>query len=287
MSTMGVASGTIAVALVNVTVVQAVVQAGRVHALAAAFALPAAGMDLHGDALADAVLVHARAERRHSAHVFVTRGKHLVERFAAADHRRRAVVDDLQVCRADRHGIDAHQHLGASRPSRRLTTPLRTLSRSGWASNFSSVVLDSLAMYVIALILLALSIREISCRRLISAPFWASDQWKSIRATRTTSATTASSTGFHLRPSNFIHPNAPAWTNSCRWVLAMCSPMWASSRRWSPSPSGRLSPSGSPELSGTARGFCCPFLRPEWMVARTCRSPSSSVRPHESAAFSS
>jgi hypothetical protein len=77
-------------------------------------------MDLHGDALADAVLVHARAQRRHGAHVFMTRRKHLVERFAAADHRRRAVVDDLEVSRADRHGIDVHQHLGASRHRDRL-----------------------------------------------------------------------------------------------------------------------------------------------------------------------
>src|SRR3979409_1851123 len=98
-------------ALVYVTVVPAVVPAGGVHALAAALALPAAGMDLHGDALADAVLVHARSERRHATHVFVTRGKHLVERFAAADHRRRAVADDLEVSRADAHRIDAQQHL--------------------------------------------------------------------------------------------------------------------------------------------------------------------------------
>jgi hypothetical protein len=77
-------------------------------------------MDLHADALTDAVLVHARAQPRHGAHVFMTRGKHLVERFAAADQRRRAVVDDFQVSRADRHRIDVHQHLGASRHRDRL-----------------------------------------------------------------------------------------------------------------------------------------------------------------------
>jgi hypothetical protein len=77
-------------------------------------------MNFHGDALADAVLIHARSERRHSAHVFVPRREQLVERFTATDQRRHAVADDLQVCRADRHGIDAHQHLGA--PAAELTT---------------------------------------------------------------------------------------------------------------------------------------------------------------------
>ena len=42
-----------AVALVDVAVVEAVVVAGGVHALAAALALAAAGMDFHGHALAD------------------------------------------------------------------------------------------------------------------------------------------------------------------------------------------------------------------------------------------
>ena len=109
-----------AMALVHLAVVQAVVEAGGVHALAAALALAAAGMDLHGDALADAILVHARAERRDGAHVFVAGREVLVERLAAADHRRRTVRDDLQVGGADRHGIDAHQHLGAARHRHRL-----------------------------------------------------------------------------------------------------------------------------------------------------------------------
>jgi len=109
-----------AVALIHVAVVQAVVEASRVHALAAALALPAAGMDFHGDPLADAVLVHTWTERRHGAHIFVAGREHLIERFAAPDHRRLTMRYDFQISRADRDGIDAHQHLGAARRGDRL-----------------------------------------------------------------------------------------------------------------------------------------------------------------------
>ena len=53
-----------AVALVDVAVIEPVVVAGGVHALAAALALAAAGVDLHRDALADLVFVDAGPERR-------------------------------------------------------------------------------------------------------------------------------------------------------------------------------------------------------------------------------
>ena len=102
-----------AVALVDVAVIEPVVVARRVHALAAALALAAAGVDFDGDALADLVFVDAGAERRDRAHIFVAGGEILVERHAAQDRGRRAVIDDLQVGGADRHRIDAHQHLGA------------------------------------------------------------------------------------------------------------------------------------------------------------------------------
>ncbi len=52
-----------AVALVDVAVIEAVVVARRVHALAAALALAATGVDLHRDALADLVFIDAGAER--------------------------------------------------------------------------------------------------------------------------------------------------------------------------------------------------------------------------------
>ena len=102
-----------AVALVDVAVVEAVVVARGVHALAAALALAAAGMDLHGDALADAVLIDAGPERHDRAHIFVAGREVLVERHAAQDRCRRAMIDDFQVGRADRHRVDTHQHLGA------------------------------------------------------------------------------------------------------------------------------------------------------------------------------
>src|SRR6185437_7586979 len=52
-------------------------------------------------------------ERRDRAHIFVAGREILVERHAAQDRGRRAVIDDLQIGGADCHRIDAHQHLGA------------------------------------------------------------------------------------------------------------------------------------------------------------------------------
>ena len=109
-----------AMALVHVAVVHAVVVARRVHALAAALALAAAGVDLDRDAIADLELVDARPERDDGAHVLVARRPVLVERQAAFDQRRRAVIDHLQIGGADRDRVDAHQHLGLARHRHRL-----------------------------------------------------------------------------------------------------------------------------------------------------------------------
>src|SRR5215831_3481936 len=109
-----------AVTLVHVAVVEPVVVTGGVHALAAALALAAAGMNLDRHALADAVFVDAGPERHHGAHVFVPGGEILVVRHAAPDQRRRPVIDDLEIGRADRDRVDAHQDLGLFRHRYRL-----------------------------------------------------------------------------------------------------------------------------------------------------------------------
>ena len=107
-------------ALVDIAVIEPVVEARGVHALAAALALAAAGVDLDGDALADFVLVDAGAERDDGAHIFVAGREILVERHAALDQGRRAVIDDFKIGRADRDRVDANQHLGAFRHRHRL-----------------------------------------------------------------------------------------------------------------------------------------------------------------------
>ena len=113
-----------AVALVDVAVIEAVVVAGGVHALAATLALPAAGVNFHRDALADLVFVDARPERDHGTHVFVAGREVLVERQAALNRGRRPVIDDLEIGGADRHRVDAHQHLGLLRHRHRLVRKL-------------------------------------------------------------------------------------------------------------------------------------------------------------------
>src|SRR5262249_25011637 len=108
-------------------VVEPVVVTGGIHALAAALALAAAGMNLDRHALADAVFVDARPERHYGAHIFVPGGEVLVVRLAAPDQRRGPVIDDLEIGRADRDRVDAHQDLGLFRhryrllPQRKLT----------------------------------------------------------------------------------------------------------------------------------------------------------------------
>src|SRR3984885_10573826 len=74
----------------------AVVQARRVHALPAALALAAAGMDLHADALADRELVDAGPERDHGSHIFVPGREILVEGQATQNFRRRSGVNDFK-----------------------------------------------------------------------------------------------------------------------------------------------------------------------------------------------
>jgi hypothetical protein len=102
-----------AVALVDVAVIEPVIMARGVHALAAALALAAAGVDFDRDALADAVFVDAGAERHHGAHIFVAGRKILVERHAALDRGRRAVVDDFEIGGANRDRVDTDQNFGA------------------------------------------------------------------------------------------------------------------------------------------------------------------------------
>ena len=109
-----------AMALVDVAVVEAVVVARGIHALAAALALAAAGVNFHRDALADLVFVDAGTLRHHRAHVLMARRPVLVERQAALDQRRRPVGDHVEVGGADRDRIDAHQHLGLLRHRHRL-----------------------------------------------------------------------------------------------------------------------------------------------------------------------
>ena len=109
-----------AVALVDLAVVEPVVVTGGVHALAAALALAAAGVNLDRHALADPVFVDARPERDHGAHVFMPGGEVLVVRHAAQDRGRRSVIDDLEIGRADRDRVDAHEHLGLVRHRHRL-----------------------------------------------------------------------------------------------------------------------------------------------------------------------
>ena len=109
-----------AMALVDVAVIEAVVVAGGVHALAATLALAAAGVDFDRHARADLVFVDARSERHHRAHVFMAGREVLVERQAALNRGRRAVIDDLEIGGADRDCVDAHQHFRLLRHRHRL-----------------------------------------------------------------------------------------------------------------------------------------------------------------------
>src|SRR5262249_59055074 len=66
-----------AVTFVDVSVVEPVVVAGGVHALAAALALTAAGMDFDGHALPDPGFIDPRAKRDHRAPILLPRGESL------------------------------------------------------------------------------------------------------------------------------------------------------------------------------------------------------------------
>src|SRR5437667_355934 len=89
-------------------------------------------MDFNRHALADLVFVDAGTERDDRSHIFVAGRKVLVERFAALDQSRRAVIDDLKVGGADRYGVDTHQDFGALGHRNRL---LRELKLAGIAEN--------------------------------------------------------------------------------------------------------------------------------------------------------
>src|SRR5262249_62175459 len=107
----GEAIGT--VAFVHLAVIEPVVVAGGVHALAAALALAAAGMDFDGDALVDPVFVDARPERDHGTHIFVSGREVLVVRQTTTNRRRRAMGDGFEIGRAGGHSV-------ASAPAFRL-----------------------------------------------------------------------------------------------------------------------------------------------------------------------
>ena len=92
-----------------------IVEARGVHALAAALALAAAGMDFHADALADRELVDGRSEGHDRAHIFMAGRKVLVEGQAALNARRRSAMDDLKVGGADGNGVDPDQDFCAPR----------------------------------------------------------------------------------------------------------------------------------------------------------------------------
>src|SRR5689334_20972035 len=76
------------VALVVVPVILAVIQAGRVHPLAAALALPAAGVDLDRDPLPDPETVHPGAQCGDGSHIFVAGREPGIEGQSASDPRR-------------------------------------------------------------------------------------------------------------------------------------------------------------------------------------------------------
>ena len=103
-----------AVALIDITVVLAVVQARGVHTLAATFAAAAAGVHFDGDAITHFVLVDALTKLHHSAHVFVAGGEVLVEGQAALDLCRWAMTDDFKVGGTNGDSIDTHQDLGCT-----------------------------------------------------------------------------------------------------------------------------------------------------------------------------
>ena len=77
-------------------------------------------MDFDCDAVTDLELVDSGTEPHDRAHIFMARGETAVERQLAIDHGRHAVLEDLDVRRADRDRIDAYQHLGPAGLGHRL-----------------------------------------------------------------------------------------------------------------------------------------------------------------------
>jgi hypothetical protein len=66
------------------------------------------------------VFIDAGPSADHRAHIFVPGREVLVVRHAAEDRRRRPVIDDLQIGRADGDRVDAHEHLAFFRHRHRL-----------------------------------------------------------------------------------------------------------------------------------------------------------------------
>src|SRR5919106_370578 len=108
------------VAIVLVAVVLAVVEARGVHALPAALAAAAAGVDLDRDPLARLELVDVRPELDHRAHVLVAGREPLVERKPALDHGGGGGRGDVEIGGADGGGLHPHQDLGRARLGHRL-----------------------------------------------------------------------------------------------------------------------------------------------------------------------
>jgi len=93
-----------------------------VHAFAASLALAAAGMNLDSNPLAEIVFIDAGPERHDRAHVFVTRREVFVERQSTLNRRRRPVIDDLEIRRANRNRVDANEDFRLLRHGHRLTS---------------------------------------------------------------------------------------------------------------------------------------------------------------------
>ena len=109
-----------AVTLVVLAVIHAVVEAGRVHAGAAALAASATEMHFHRHPIADRVFVDPGPELDHPAYILMARREVLVERQATLDECRRPARDDPDVSVTDGDGVDAHQHFGRPRLRHRL-----------------------------------------------------------------------------------------------------------------------------------------------------------------------
>ena len=97
-----------AVAFVHVAIVLAVIVARGVHAGAATLALAATRMDFDGNPIANAVLIDSRSKSNNRAHVFMARGKILIERQATFDRRGRALVDNFEIRSANRDCVNPH-----------------------------------------------------------------------------------------------------------------------------------------------------------------------------------
>src|SRR6185295_7871407 len=100
-----------AVSFAELPVVEAVVEARGVHALPAALASSAPGVNLHRDAFANDKFVDSGTYLDNRAHVLVTGREVLIERRLAANDSRWTVIDHLEVRSTNCGRVDSHQHL--------------------------------------------------------------------------------------------------------------------------------------------------------------------------------